>query len=80
MWKSRSLKTQFIVIICAATLILVGMLSVVIISTASNSLSEQAKAFVESLQSEQEQEEELLRQGLTRKVESLAALLAQNAS
>jgi methyl-accepting chemotaxis protein WspA len=80
MWKSTSLKTQFIVIICAVTLVLVGILSAVIISTANTSQSEQAKAFIASLQSEQEQEEELLRQGLTQKVKSLAGLLAQTAS
>lgn len=77
MWKRRSLKTQFIIIICLVTLLLVGTLSIVIISTATTCQSDQAAEFIKSLQSERKQEEDLLRQGVYQKVKSLAALLAQ---
>jgi methyl-accepting chemotaxis protein WspA len=80
MWKRKNLKVQFIGIICIIIVVLIVALALVVISTANRLQSEQSEVFIASLKSEQAQEEQLLRQGLSQKIESLAALLTQTAS
>ncbi len=80
MWNKAGLNTRFILIIGAITLLLVGALSLGILSIANNAQKVQSRAFIEALKTEQSNEEELLRQGLYQKVESLAAVLSETGS
>ncbi len=80
MAKQRSIASKFILIVSIITQLLVVVLAAVVISSASKSQSLQAESFLATLNSEQAQQEQLLRQGLIRKGESMTALLSQTAA
>ncbi len=77
MRKKGNITTKFMVIVSLLTLLLIAVLSLVTVSTAVRSQSRQVDIFIESLKHEQSCEEQLLREKLSQKGESLAALLAQ---
>lgn len=79
MAKQRSVATKFILTVSVITLVLMIALAAMVIATAGKSQSSQAEGFIATLKAEQTQEEQLLRDGLVRKGESLIALLSQTA-
>lgn len=78
--KKRGIAVKFILVVSVITLLLMVSLAIVVITAASKSQSMQAKRFVETLKSEQAQQEKLLREGLTRKGEAIMALLSLTAA
>ncbi len=77
MFKSKGIAFKFILAVSGVTQVLLVLLAVVVISTAYKTQRQQADSFIDTLQSEQKQQESLLADSLTRKGESLTALLAQ---
>ena len=78
--KNSSITIKFISITSLMALTLVAVLTIVNITTAGRTLSQQAEAFIASLRNEQEKEKQLLEQALMQKGEVLKLLLAQTAA
>ncbi len=78
--KQRGIAVKFILIVSLITLALMGLLAVVIITNASTSQSRQADGFIATLKNGQAEQEQLLRDSLIRKGESMTGLLAQTAA
>jgi methyl-accepting chemotaxis protein len=76
----NSLSFKFLSIVAALILIWLGSLSVLIIKGADRALSKQAHVFTSSLKEEQDNEENLLRQSLLKKGDSIVAILAETAA
>lgn len=74
----KTIAIKFISIVALLTVTIMTSLTVVCIYTADKSLSEQASAFIEALKKEQANEEELLKNALLMKGESITTLLVQN--
>ncbi len=77
MFNKKGIAVKFILAVSGVTQVLLVLLAVVVISTAYKTQRQQADGFIATLKSEQQQQENLLAESLTRKGESLAALLAQ---
>ena len=77
MLKSKGIAIKFLLAVTSVVQVLLVVLAVITISTAYKTQSQQAKKFIATLHSEQKQQENLLAESLTRKGDSLAALLAQ---
>ncbi len=77
MFNTKGIAFKFILAVTGVTQVLLVVLAVIVISTAYKAKRHQSESFIATLQSEQEKQESLLADSLTRKGESLAALLAQ---
>ena len=80
MGKAKGIAFKFILIVSIVTMAMISAMAVVIISSTSRAQSRQSSEFIETLKSFQEKEKQILRQGLRRKGESMADLLAMTAS
>ncbi len=76
----QSLAFKFLSIATVLIVIWIGSLAVLIINGADTALSRQAQVFSGSLKDEQQNEEQLLRQQLMKKGDSIVAILAQTAA
>jgi methyl-accepting chemotaxis protein len=77
MLDNKGIAIKFIVAVTGVTQLLLVALAVVVIFTSYKTQRQQADSFIATLQAEQKQQEVLLADSLTRKGDSLAALLAQ---
>ena len=80
MWKKSSISIKFISLTSFLTILLIALLAGAIITTANRSQSKQADAFIESLKNVQTREEQVLRQALLQKGQTLMVLLSQPAA
>ncbi len=78
--KKRTITFKFISIISLLTFALFAVVTVITISTTQNAQSNQAEEFIKILKAEKLNEEHLLNNSIKSKGESLANLLAHNAS
>jgi hypothetical protein len=77
MWHKKSITFKFISLTSLLTLSLVAVLAGTIISTSNKSQLKQADIFIQSLKNSQSREEQMLREDLSLKGETLAGLLSQ---
>ncbi len=75
--KKRGIAAKFLLVVSILSQVLMVVLAAVAIYIASSSARKQADGFVERLDFERAQQEQLLRQELRKKGESIASLLAQ---
>jgi methyl-accepting chemotaxis protein len=78
--KRKSITTKFISIVSVMTIIFMVGLTIAVITTVKSSQSKEVKGFISLLESEKSNEEQMLHNAITRKGESIANLMAQNAS
>lgn len=77
MFNIRGIAIKFLLAVTGVVQALLVLLAVIVIVTSYRAQRQQADNFIETLQSEQKQEEALLADSVTRKGESIAALLSQ---
>ncbi|PLX50719.1 MAG: hypothetical protein C0613_03570 [Desulfobulbaceae bacterium] len=77
MFNIRGIAIKFLLAVTGVVQALLVLLAVIVIVTSYKAQRQQADNFIEILQSEQKQEEALLADSVTRKGESIAALLSQ---
>lgn len=80
MLNKKGIAIKFILAVSGVTLVLLVLLAVIVISTAYKTQRLQADSFIDTLQAEEKHQETILADSLTRKGESLAALLAKTAT
>ena len=80
MWQKKSITIKYISLTTLLTLSLMAVLAWSNFSTATKSQTKQAGAFIESLKNIQAREEQMLREALNQKGETLATLLSQTAA
>ncbi|MEJ2656154.1 MAG: methyl-accepting chemotaxis protein [Desulfobacterales bacterium] len=78
--KRNSITTKFITIVSALTIILMAGLATAVISAVKSSQSKEVQSFIDLLKTEKSNEEQMLNNSIIRKGESIANLMAQNAS
>jgi methyl-accepting chemotaxis protein len=78
--KRKSITTKFISIVSALTIIFMTGLTMAVITAVKGSQSKEVKSFIDLLESEKSNEEQMLNKAIIRKGESIANLMAQNAS
>jgi hypothetical protein len=78
--KRKSITVKFISIVCVLTIFLMAGLAFAIITAVSRSQSKEVQSFIDLLKAEKSSEEQMLNNAIVRKGESIANLLAKNAS
>jgi methyl-accepting chemotaxis protein len=78
--KRKSITTKFISIVSVLTIIFMAGLTLAVITAVKSSQSKEVKSFINLLESEKSNEEKMLNNAIVRKGESIANLMAQNAS
>ena len=78
--KRKSITSKFISIVSVLTIIFMAGLTMAVITAVKSSQSKEVKSFIDLLQSEKSNEEQMLNKAIIRKGESIANLMAQNAS
>jgi methyl-accepting chemotaxis protein len=78
--KRKSITTKFISIVSVLTIIFMVGLTIAVITAVKSSQSKEVKSFISLLESEKSNEKQMLDNAITRKGESIANLMAQNAS
>jgi methyl-accepting chemotaxis protein len=78
--KRKSITAKFISIVSALTIVLMAGLTVAVITAVKSSQSKEVQSFIDLLKTEKSNEEQMLNNAITRKGESIANLMAQNAS
>ena len=78
--KKKSITTKFISIVSILTIIFMAGLTLAVITAVKSSQSKEVKSFINLLESEKSNEEQMLNNAIVRKGESIANLMAQNAS
>jgi methyl-accepting chemotaxis protein len=76
----KSITTKFISIVSALTIVLMAGLTIAVITAVKSSQSREVKSFIDLLESEKSNEKQMLNNSIMRKGESIANLMAQNAS
>ncbi|MEN8258283.1 MAG: methyl-accepting chemotaxis protein [Thermodesulfobacteriota bacterium] len=77
MFNTKGIAFKFILAVSGVTQVLLIVLAVIVISNAYKAQLQQSDSFINTLKSEQQQQETLLADSLTRKGESVASLLSQ---
>ena len=78
--KRKSITVKFISIVSVLTIILMAGLALAVISAVDRSQSKEVQSFIDLLKTQKSNEEQMLNNAIIRKGESIANLLAQNAS
>ncbi len=78
--KKKSITTKFISIVSVLTIIFMAGLTMAVITAVRSSQSKEVKSFINLLEREKLNEQQMLDNAITQKGESIANLLAQNAS
>jgi len=78
--KKKSITVKFISIVSVLTIILMAVLALSVISAVDRSQSKEVQSFIHLLKAQKSNEEQMLNNAIIRKGESIANLLAQNAS
>jgi methyl-accepting chemotaxis protein len=78
--KRNSITTKFISIVSALTIVFTAGLTIAVITAVKSSQSREVKSFINLLESEKSNEKQMLNNAIIRKGQSIANLIAQNAS
>ena len=78
--KRKSITTKFISIVSVLTILLMAGLTIAVITAVKSSQSKEVRSFIDLLESEKSNEKQMLNNSINRKGESIANLMAQNAS
>jgi methyl-accepting chemotaxis protein len=78
--KRNSITTKFISIVSVLTVIFMAGLTMAVITAVKSSQSKEVKSFIDLLETEKSNEKQMLNNAIIRKGQSIANLMAQNAS